>query len=321
MSELAVSYDDVVAAARRLRGVAHRTPVLSSRSFNERCGGTVFFKCESLQRSGAFKFRGAYNALSKLSPDEAARGVVAYSSGNHAQAMALAGKLLEIPVTIVMPDDAAQVKVDATRGYGAGIVTYDPHTERREELGAAIRDERGLVLVPPFDHPDIVAGQGTAALELLRETGELDMLLTPCGGAGLLSGCAIATAAMAPGCRVIGVEPEAGDDANRSFRSGKLESVEYPDTIADGARTLSLGEITFPIVCSKVADMATVSDEALLRTMRFLFERLKIVIEPTGALAAAAVLEHVVDVHDLRVGVVLSGGNVDPTSIGAWFSD
>lgn len=321
MSELAISYDDVVAAAWRLRGVAHRTPVLSSRSFNERCGGTVFFKCESFQRTGAFKFRGAYNALSKLSPDEAARGVVAYSSGNHAQAMALAGKLLEIPVTIVMPDDAAQVKVDATRGYGAEIVTYDPHTEQREELGAAIRDERGLVLVPPFDHPDIVAGQGTAALELLRETGELDMLLTPCGGAGLLSGCAVAATAMAPGCRVIGVEPEAGDDANRSFRSGKLERVEYPDTIADGARTLSLGQITFAIVCSKVADMAIVSDEALLRTMRFLFERLKIVVEPTGALAAAAVLEHVVDVHDLRVGVVLSGGNVDPTRIGAWFSD
>jgi len=321
VSQLAVSYDDVVAAARRLHGVAHRTPVMRSRSFDERCGGTVFFKCESLQRAGAFKFRGAYNALSKLSSEEASRGAVAYSSGNHAQAMALAGKILEIPVTIVMPDDAPHVKVDATRGYGAEVIIYDPRTERREELGAAIRDERGLVLVPPFDHPDIVAGQGTAARELFRETGGLDLLLTPCGGGGLLSGCAIAAAAMAPGCRVIGVEPEAGDDANRSFRSGRLESVEYPDTIADGARTLSLGDITFAIVRAKVADMTTVSDEALLRTMRFLFERLKIVVEPTGALAAAAVLERIVDVRDLRVGIVLSGGNVDPTRIGAWFSD
>ena len=321
MSTLAVNYEDVVAAARRLRGVAHRTPVLRSRSFDEHCGATVFFKCESFQRTGAFKFRGAYNALARLSQDLKTRGVVAYSSGNHAQATALAGKLLEIPVTIVMPDDAAQVKVAATRGYGAEVISYNPHTERREELGAALADERGLVVVPPFDHPDIVAGQGTAAIELLQETGDLDVLLTPCGGGGLLSGCAIVAAGSVPGCRVVGVEPEAGDDANRSFRSGKLEHVEYPNTIADGARTLSLGEITFPIVRSKVADMATVSDEALVRAMQFLFERLKIVVEPTGALAAAAVLEHVVDVHDLRVGVVLSGGNVDPKKIGTWFSD
>ncbi len=320
MSALAVDYNDIVAAARRLRGVAHRTPVLRSRSFDDRCGAAVAFKCESLQRTGAFKFRGAYNALSKLSAEAAAHGAVAYSSGNHAQAMALAGQLLQIPVTIVMPDDATQVKLDATRGYGAEIITYDPTTERREDIGAAIRDKRGAALVPPFDHPDIVAGQGTAARELLRDAGALDVLLTPCGGAGLLSGCAIAASAMAPGCRVIGVEPEAGDDANRSFRSGKLESVEYPDTIADGARTLALGEITFPIVRSKVTDMATVSDEALLRTMRFLFERLKLVVEPTGALAAAAVLERVVDVRGLRVGIVLSGGNVDPSRFGAWFS-
>ncbi len=321
MNAPAVDYDDIVAAARRLRGVAHRTPVLRSRSFDDRCGGTVAFKCESLQRTGAFKFRGAYNALSKLTDGLAAGGVVAYSSGNHAQAVALAGKLLQIPVTIVMPDDAPRVKLEATRGYGAEIIHYDPITERREDISASIRDERGAVLVPPFDHVDVVAGQGTAARELLRQTGGLDMLLTPCGGAGLLSGCAIAAGAMAPGCRVIGVEPEAGDDANRSFRSGKLESVEYPDTIADGARTLALGDITFPIVRSKVADMATVSDEALLRTMRFLFERLKLVVEPTGALAAAAVLEQVVDVRGLRVGIVLSGGNVDPTRFGEWFSD
>lgn len=314
---LAVTFDDVIAAGRRLDGVAHRTPVMTSRTFDERVGARVHFKCENLQRAGAFKFRGAFNALSRLAQRRPGTGALAFSSGNHAQAMALAGRRLGVPVTVVMPADAPEVKLRATREYGAEVVTYDPSTTTREELGGRLAQERGLELIPPFDHPDVVAGQGTVVTELLRETGPLDAILVPCGGGGLLSGSAIAARALSPACRVIGVEPEAGDDATRSFRSGRLETVERPDTIADGARTPALGAVTFPIVSRCVDDMVTVSDPALVRTMLFFLERGKLVVEPTGALAAAALLEGLSRPGG-RVGVVISGGNVDPRRLGVW---
>ncbi len=312
---LAVNYEDVAAAARRLEGHARRTPVMTSRTADERCGAQVFFKCENFQRMGAFKFRGAYNALAQLSPEQKRRGVLAYSSGNHAQAVALAGRLLGVKSVIVMPQDAPQVKLEATRGYGAEVITYDPRTARREELAAGIAAERGMSVIPPYDHAQVVAGQGTAAKELIEETGPLDYLLVPCGGGGLLSGSAVAASHWSPGCKVIGVEPEAGDDATRSFRSKTLQTCHNPDTIADGARTPSLGRITFPLVLQYVHDMSTVSDAELLRTMFWMWERMKIVIEPTGALAATALLEGKLDRrHDCkgkRVGVILSGGNAD----------
>ena len=319
-SELPVQYADVATAAQRLDGVANRTPVLTSRTVNERTGASAFFKCENFQRIGAFKFRGAYNALSQFSEKQKEQGVIAYSSGNHAQAIALAGQLLGIPATIVMPENAPEVKLNATKGYGAEIVPYDPGTTVREELAAEIAAERNLTLIPSFDHPDVVPGQGTAGKELFEEVGELDTLLVCCGGGGLLSGCAMAADALSPGCRVVGVEPEAGDDATRTFYSGDLKTVDNPDTIADGARTSSLGEVTFPLVMHYVDDMVTVSDEALLRAMHLLWERMKIVVEPTGALAAAALLEGAVDVADQRVGVLVSGGNVDLARAGEWFS-
>src|SRR5262245_55563261 len=259
---------------------------------------------------GAFKFRGAYNALSQLSPDEKRRGVLAFSSGNHAQAVALAGRLLNIPTTIVMPEDAPQVKLAATRGYGGDVVTYGKG-ENREAVARRLSEERKLTLIPPFDHPHVVAGQGTAAKELIEDAGALDVLLVPCGGGGLISGCAIAARHLSPKCRVIGVEPAAGDDATRSFKEKKLVKIEVPDTIADGARTTSLGNITFPLVMNYVNDMLTVTDEELLRAMFWLWERMKIVVEPTGALAACAVLEKKIPLRGLKVGIVLSGGNVD----------
>lgn len=306
-----VSYSDVVAAARLLEGAAHRTPVLASRTVDRRTGARVFFKCENLQRAGAFKFRGAYNALANLSFDQQRQGVVAYSSGNHAQAIALAGRILGIPATIVMPSDAPQVKVDATRGYGAEVVLYDRACDDREAIASTLARERGVTLVPPFNHPHIVAGQGTAARELIEETGPLDFLLVPCGGGGLLSGCAIAAGALSPGIRVIGVEPAAGDDVTRSFQSGVIQSVSNPDTIADGARTSAPGDVTFPLIMRHVAGMLTVDDDELLRTMLYLWERMKIIVEPTGALGAAALLEGKLDVRGKRVGIVLSGGNAD----------
>jgi threonine dehydratase len=273
-------------------------------------GASVFFKCENLQRMGAFKFRGAYNALSLLSPGEKRRGVLAFSSGNHAQAVALAGQLLKVKTTIVMPEDAPKVKLAATRGYGGEVVTYGKG-ENREEVSARLVEERNLTLIPPFDHPHIVAGQGTAAKELIEDAGALDVLLVPCGGGGLISGCAIAARHLAPDCRVLGVEPAAGDDATRSFREKKLVKIDVPDTIADGARTTSLGAITFPLVMKYVSDMLTVTDEELLRSMFWMWERMKIVVEPTGALAACAVLQKKLNLEKRKVGVVLSGGNVD----------
>jgi len=310
-SALAVRYADVADAAERLAGHAHRTPALSSRTVNERTGATVFFKCENLQRMGAFKFRGAYNAMSQLPSDERKRGVVAYSSGNHAQAVALAGKLLGVRATIVMPADAPTVKIEATRGYGAEVVLYDRRETTREEVAEKIARERGLTMIPPFDHPHVIAGQGTAAMELIEDAGPLDYLYVPVSGGGLISGCAVAAAHLSPGCKVIGVEPEAGDDATRSFKTKTLQTCHNPDTIADGARTHALGELTFPLVLRYVNDMTTVSDAELVRAMFYLWERMKIVVEPTGALGAAGLFERGLPVAGKRVGVVLSGGNVD----------
>lgn len=308
---LAVTWADVEAAHARLAGIAHRTPVLTSSTIDAATGAAVFFKCENLQRMGAFKFRGAYNALSQLDAETKRRGVVAYSSGNHAQAVALSGKLLGVPTVIIMPADAPRVKLEATRGYGAEVVTYDPKAGSREAMAQAIGAERGLAVIPPFDHAHVIAGQGTAVKELLEDTGPLDLLLVPCGGGGLLSGSAVSAAALAPGCRVIGVEPAAGDDGVRSFRSRSLQSVNPPDTIADGARTQSLGALTFPLILAHVSDMVSVPDDRLLEAMFFLWERMKLVVEPTGALGACALLSGTVAAKGLRVGVVLSGGNVD----------
>jgi len=305
-----VTYDDVAAAHERIKPQVHRTPVMTSRQVDEHTGANVFFKCENLQRMGAFKFRGAYNALSQLIPEQRKRGVLAFSSGNHAQAVALAGRLLGVPTTIVMPEDAPKVKLEATRGYGGEVVLYGKG-ENREEVSARLVKERSLTLIPPFDHPHVVAGQGTAAKELIEDAGALDVLLVPCGGGGLISGCAIAARHLSPDCRVIGVEPAAGDDATRSFKQKKLVKIEVPDTIADGARTTSLGAVTFPLVMKYVSDMLTVTDDELLRAMFWLWERMKIIVEPTGALAATALLQQKVKAKGLNVGVILSGGNVD----------
>ncbi|HSN21179.1 MAG TPA: threo-3-hydroxy-L-aspartate ammonia-lyase [Usitatibacter sp.] len=316
-----VTYADIEAAARRLEGVAHRTPVATSRQFDALAGCRAFFKCENLQRMGAFKFRGAYNALAALGPEERRRGVVAFSSGNHAQAVALAGRLLGIPATIVMPADAPAVKVAATRGYGAEVVFYDRAAgESREAVAERVSREKGATLIPPFDHPHVIAGQGTAAKELFEDVGELDFLFVCTGGAGLLSGCAIAASRLSPKCRVIGVEPAAGDDAARSLRTRTLQRVENPVTIADGARTQSLGAITFPLVLRHVHDIITVTDEQIVEAMRFLWERMKLVVEPTGALATAGVLSGAVDVRDARVGIILSGGNVDLKAAASLFA-
>ena len=308
-------YSDVAGAARRIAGIAHRTPVMTSQTVDARAGAKVFFKCENLQRMGAFKFRGAYNALSLLDESRRRAGVVAFSSGNHAQAVALAGRLLGIPATIVMPSNAPAVKLEATRGYGAEVVTYDPKTQNRERIAADLAGQRGLTVIPPFNHPHILAGQGTAALELIEETGPLDYLLVPCGGGGLISGCAIAANHLSPGIRVVGVEPAAGDDVTRSFQSGVLQSVHNPDTIADGARTSSAGDITFPLIMQHVREMHTVTDEELARAMFYLWERMKIIVEPTGALGAAALFEGKIDARGKRVGIIISGGNVDFKSV------
>jgi threonine dehydratase len=313
------TFADVESAAKQIAPAAHRTLVATSRTINRRTGASLFFKCENLQRAGAFKFRGAYNALSRLSADERRRGVVTFSSGNHAQAIALAGQVLDIPRVIVMPSDAPEVKRIATEGYGGEVVLYDRDNEDREAIGRRLSSERGLTLVPPYDHPHVIAGQGTAALELFAEVGALDFLFVPCGGGGLLSGSALTAKAMSPGCQVIGVEPAAGDDATRSFRTKELQTVHNPKTVADGARTPSLGSLTFPLVMENVSDMTTVDDPTLLRTMFYLWERLKLVVEPTGTLAAAAALEGTIPIRGARVGVVLSGGNVDLRQVSRWF--
>ncbi len=307
------SYDDVLAAAARLEGVAHRTPVLTSRTADARTGASLFFKAENFQRTGAFKFRGAYNAVAALSPEERRRGVVTYSSGNHGQALSCAGSLLGAPVTVIMPHDAPEIKKIAARGYGAEIVIYDRFREVREEIGQRLAAERGLTLIPPYDHDDVLAGQGTATKELIEETGPLDRIYICLGGGGLLAGGALAAKALSPDCAVYGVEPEAGDDGRQSFIKGEIVRIDVPRTIADGAMTSFLGRRTFPIIREKVADVVTVPDAALVDAMRFFAERMKIVVEPTGCLAAAAAFAAGDEIAGLRVGVILSGGNVDLT--------
>ena len=315
MIALAVTYADVAAAARRLDGHALRTPVMTSSAIDARTGASVFFKCENLQRAGAFKFRGAYNALACLTAEQRRQGVVAYSSGNHAQAVALAGQLLNVKTVMVMPADAPAVKIAATRSYGAEIILYDRERDDREAIASELAQRRGLTPVPPFDHPHVVAGQGTSGKELVEEVGALDYLLVPCGGGGLLTGCAIAAHALSPGVRCIGVEPAAGDDVTRSFQTKTIQRVHNPDTIADGARTSAPGAITFPLILHYVQDMLTVTDAELLRSMFFIWERMKIIVEPTGALAAAALLEGKLDARGKRVGVILSGGNAEVSAL------
>lgn len=308
---MVVGFEDVVAAAERLAGIAHRTPVLRSRLIDEQLGAEVFFKAENFQRMGAFKFRGAFNAVSKLSEEQRRTGVVTYSSGNHAQAISLAAQLLGVPATIVMPHDAPASKVSATSGYGGKIVRYDRYSEDREEIGNALARERGLTLIPPYDHPDVIAGQGTAAEELFEDAGELDALFVPLGGGGLLSGTALATRASSPGCLLHGVEPEAGDDGLRSLRSGEIVHIDTPRTIADGAQTQHLGAHTFEIIRRDVDDIRTASDDQLVEAMKLFATYLKIVVEPTGCLGFAAARAAAPEFGGKRIGVIISGGNVD----------
>ncbi|OXJ14535.1 threo-3-hydroxy-L-aspartate ammonia-lyase [Burkholderia sp. AU6039] len=305
------TYDDVAAAAARLEGHAHRTPVMTSRTIDEALGAQVFFKCENLQRMGAFKFRGAFNALSRFDAEQRRNGVVAFSSGNHAQAIALSARMLGIPATIVMPQDAPAAKMAATRGYGGKVVTYDRYTEDREQIGRDLAAQHGLTLIPPYDHPDVIAGQGTAAKELFDEVGPLDAVFTPLGGGGLLSGTALATRALSPHATLYGVEPEAGNDGQQSFRSGAIVHIDTPRTIADGAQTQHLGNLTFPIIRRDVDDILTATDAELIDCMRFFATRMKMVVEPTGCLSFAAVRRMKDALQGKRVGIVISGGNVD----------
>jgi len=305
------TYDDVIAAAARLEGHAHRTPVLQSTTANERWGAQFFFKCENFQRMGAFKFRGAFNALSKFDAAQRKGGVIAFSSGNHAQAIALSARLLSMPAVIVMPKDAPAAKVAATKGYGAEVVMYDRFTEDREALTKRLAQERGMTMIPPYDHPDVLTGQGTAVKELIEDTGPLDHLFVCLGGGGLLSGSALSARALAPDCKVYGVEPEAGNDGQQSLRTGKIVHIETPKTIADGAQTQHLGEYTFGIIQRDVDDIFTVTDDQLVEAMRFFAERMKMVVEPTGCLAFAGAIAAAKAIEGQRVGIVISGGNVD----------
>jgi len=310
MSDLP-TYDDVVAAAQRLQGHAHRTPVLQSATADALLGAKLFFKCENFQRMGAFKFRGAFNALARFTPEQRRAGVVAFSSGNHAQAIALSARLLGLPATILMPLDAPQAKIEATRGYGAEVILFDRYTQDREALTRQIAQERGMTMIPPFDHADVITGQGTAARELFEEVGELDYLFVCTGGGGLISGSALAAKAMSPQCRVIGVEPEAGNDAQQSLRAGRIVNIDTPKTIADGAQTQHIGQLTFAIMRRDVHDIVTVSDAQLVQAMRFFAERMKMIVEPTGCLGMAGAWHGGVPIQGQRVGVILSGGNVD----------
>ncbi|MFE9556274.1 threo-3-hydroxy-L-aspartate ammonia-lyase [Streptomyces sp. NPDC006703] len=305
------TYDDVVRAHERISPHAHRTPVLTSRLTDAELGLSLYFKCENLQRMGAFKFRGAFNALSRFTAEQRRAGVVAYSSGNHAQAVALSAALLGIPATIVMPHDAPAGKLAATRGYGADVVLYDRYTEDREAIGRALAAERGLTLIPPYDHPHVMAGQGTAAKELFEETGPLDALFVPLGGGGLLSGTLLSAGALAPSCEVYGVEPEAGDDGRRSLRAGSVVHIDTPATIADGAQTQHLGAHPFPVIRDRVTDIVTAADAQLVDCMRLFATRMKMVVEPTGCLGLAAARDLAERYRGKRVGVIISGGNVD----------
>ena len=303
-------FELVKAAQKRIAGYAHVTPIITSRTLNQLTGAEIFLKCENFQRMGAFKFRGAYNAMSRLTDDQKKNGVITHSSGNHAQAVALVGRLLGIKTVVVMPDDAPAIKRAATEAYGASVIAYDPGETSREKISQDLSIRHGYTLVPPYDHIDIVAGQGTAAMELFDELTTLDMLMVPCGGGGLLSGCAVTARTMSPNCRVIGIEPKLADDATKSFHSGKLHTVTNPPTIADGTRTPCLGKVTFPLVLEYVDDMQTVSENAIMEAVKFLFYRLKLVVEPSGALGLAALLSKEVQPGG-RVGIILSGGNID----------
>ena len=305
------TFDDVSAAAERIKGYAHRTPVITSRTVNEELDAEIFFKCESFQRMGAFKFRGAFNALSKFDDQQRRAGVVAFSSGNHAQAIALSAKLLGIPATIVMPHDAPASKMAATKGYGGNVVIYDRYKQDRELIGRDLAEKHGLTLIPPYDHPDVIAGQGTAAKELFEEVGALDAFFVPLGGGGLLSGSALSTRALSPGCRLYGVEPEAGNDGQQSFHSGAIIHIDTPETIADGTQTQHLGSYTFPIIRRDVDDVLTATDKQLIQCMAFAASRMKLVVEPTGCLGFAATRQMKPKLQGKRVGVLLSGGNVD----------
>ena len=306
-----VTIEDVRAAARRLDGVAHRTPVLTSATLNDRVFGSIFLKCENFQRMGAFKFRGAYNRLVQMDEAQRRGGVVAFSSGNHAQGVALAAKLLGIPAAIIMPEDAPKSKIAATQGYGAEVILYDRYRSHREEIAQGICDERGAVMVPPFNDRDIIAGAGTAVLELLDEVPDLDAILTPVGGGGLLSGSSIAAHGINPAIAMYGVEPEAGNDAQQSLRKGEIVHIGVPRTIADGLQTQAPGTLTFPVMREHVREIVTVSDDELKDAMRFAFERMKLVMEPSGAASLAAVLTGKIPVQGKRTGIVISGGNVD----------
>jgi threonine dehydratase len=308
---LPISFQDIVAAAARIRDTAHRTPVMTSRTADNATGASLFFKCENLQRMGAFKFRGALNALCQLTPAQRDRGVVAYSSGNHAQAIALAARLQGIAASIVMPRDAPTIKLVATRGYGGDVVLYDRYTQDREAIGGALAAKHGLTLIPPYDHPHVMAGQGTAALELFEDVGKLDLLLVPLGGGGLLSGCATVAKTLHPRCEVIGVEPAAGNDGQRSLAEGHIVHIDTPQTLADGAQTQHLGEHTFPVIQARVDRIDTVSDESLVQAMHFFATRMKLLVEPTGCLAAALAFERRPAWRGKRIGIILSGGNID----------
>ncbi|MDC6127530.1 threo-3-hydroxy-L-aspartate ammonia-lyase [Burkholderia gladioli] len=305
------TYADVAAAAERIAGHAHRTPVLTSRTVDEELGAQVFFKCENFQRMGAFKFRGAFNALSRFSEAQRKTGVVAFSSGNHAQAVALSARLLGMPAAIVMPHDAPAAKVAATRGYGGRVVIYDRYQDDREQIGRALAEKEGLTLIPPYDHADVIAGQGTAAAELFQEVGALDAVFAPLGGGGLLSGTALATRELSPGAELYGVEPEAGNDGQQSFASGSIVHIDTPKTIADGAQTQHLGKLTFPIVRRDVNAILTASDAELVECMRFFASRMKMLVEPTGCLSFAAARQRKAQLEGKRVGIIVSGGNVD----------
>ena len=314
------TFADVVAAAGRIEGHAHHTPVMRSSTLDQRLGAQVFFKCENFQRMGAFKFRGAFNALSRFDAAQRQAGALAFSSGNHAQAIALSARLLHIPALILMPADAPQAKLDATRGYGAEVILFDRFKQDREVLARDVAAERGMTLIPPFDHADVIAGQGTAAKELFEETGALDYLFVCMGGGGLLSGCALSARALSPGCTVIGVEPEAGNDGQQSFRSGSIVRIPTPQTIADGAQTQAVGELTFAIIRRDVQDILTATDAQLVEAMRFFAERMKLVVEPTGCLGLAGALHGGVPLAGKRVGVVVSGGNVDVQRYGQYLA-
>ena len=315
------TYDDVAAAAHRLKGMAHRTPVLRSSTADERLGAQLFFKCENLQRTGAFKFRGAFNTLAQFTDEQRERGVLAFSAGNHAQAIALSARLLDMPAAIVMPEDAPASKMAATRDYGAQVVTYNRYTEDREAISRRLALERGMTLVPPFDHPHVIAGQGTAAKELFEEVPDLDYLFVCVGGGGLLAGSLFAAEALAPQCRVVGVEPAAGNDGQQSFKAGHVVQIPTPHTIADGAQTQALGQLNFPIIQRLADDMVTATDEQLVESLRFFAERMKIVVEPTGALAFAGAQHGNVDIHGARVGILISGGNVDLSRLARFLAD